>query len=109
MMKNITDSLNIKENWATLAFDKALKVIVKGAFNFGSEADFEGRRLSLSNWKLMGKCSRLRSFTISLFLPLINRGPKLTFPTSMKTLGSITVPTTKKYSIIFWEGISNTQ
>ena len=46
--------------------------------------------LSKLNW--IGTDSKFRKFIISLFLPVNNNGPKLTFPTSKNTLGSITVP-----------------
>jgi hypothetical protein len=60
---------------------------------------------SLSKLKDIGTSSRFLSLTSSLFLPLINSGPKSTFPTSKKTFGSMTYPTIMNYKLIFFSGI----
>jgi hypothetical protein len=65
--------------------------------------------LSLSKEKGIGTSYKFFRFTISLFFPPINNGPKLIFPESKNTLGSTTVPTTRKCCVILSLGISNTQ
>lgn len=65
--------------------------------------------MSLSKEKNIGTFSIFIIFTVSLFLPPNNKGPKFTFPTSKNTLGSITDPTIRKFWVIFYEEISKYQ
>lgn len=63
------------------------------------ESAYSGSPLmdSFSKVKAMGTSSRFLRFTVSLLRPPINRGPKLTLPTSKNTLGSMTDPTMRKF------------
>jgi len=65
--------------------------------------------LSFEKLNGIGTSSIFINFTTSLFLPPINSGPKLTFPTLINTFGSLTIPIIRKYLIIFYEGISKVQ